>query len=561
MNIWKKIIAWVVTSSLVFAQFSFSYAKAESVTLDEKANIEAEVLRLQGQLFDNTKTYAQKLTKDFKKLTHYEETWNSKIEFEIDEATLWKGFATLDMKNYEVKNAALDSEVSTDMALKTRFQPTYGTGIELDVDSFFSMISKNGEIYTLLKDFNFTVNDENISEVLEAVKKQFEENKYLKFPSDVNSQMVYQYINNFRLDNLLDETQKVLSQPLFQAYQKSGDKYLIAPTKYACDTYFELDKKLNFYNSWYTPKSCSSAVYKSFLKEFLSLGQMYIILGDEKNTFWYESKADGTQVVLTLDYTPQNIVAVDFSVIPDQVKYKNEGFQFSYKKGQSVKAVFNAEAGKYIWGFEAKLDTNNKFVSIDSKVNFDNDFVGNFTLKNQKVSGFYSIKQRGYDYESEDWNYILKNVYGISISWNLKPDNTLEKLNIKSAWVDVKTKWVFFTGKASYENGNYAFQTSSQSEFASFDFGGKWFMSKDMFTIDSEYDFNGVYTWEFNMNYDTSENKNNLDFYFDINQMEDKIVKLIMTNVWTRTYKEDVKIEIPTDFNELDLESLDWMNY
>ena len=44
------------------------------------------------------------------------------------------------------------------------------------------------------------------------------------------------------------------------------------------------------------------------------------------------------------------------------------------------------------------------------------------------------------------------------------------------------------------------------------------------------------------MNYDLSNNKNNLDFYFDVNQLDNKIVKLIMTNIATRTYKEDVKI-------------------
>lgn len=557
MDIWKKIIAWVVTSSLLLAQFSFSYANLESVTPDEKAKVQAEVLRLQWQLFDNTKTYAEKLTQDFKKLTYYEETWDSKIEFEIDEATLWKWFATFDMKNYVVKNTSLDSDISGDISLKTRYQPAYGTGIELDLSSFFSMISKDGEIYTLLKDFDFKVNDENISQILEAVKKQFEENKYLKLPSDVNTQLVYQYINNLRLDTILNETQKVLSQPLFQAYQKSGDKYLLAPTKYACDTYFELDKKLNFYNSWYTPKSCSNTVYKSFLKEFLSLWQMYVIIGDEKNTFWYESKANGTQVVFTIDYTPQNIVATNIAVIPDQTKYKNEGFTFSYVKGQSVKSQFNAEEGKYTVSFDSKLDTNNNIVTLDSKVNFNNDFVWNLAIVDKKISWFYSIKQRWYDYESDDWEYILKNVYGISISWNLKADNTLEKLNIKSAWVDVNTKWVLFTSKMSYENGNYVFDVSSEWVW----FKWKGYVSKELFTLDSEYDFNGVYTWEFNMNYDLSNNKNNLDFYFDVNQLDNKIVKLIMTNIATRTYKEDVKIEIPTDFKELDVENLDWMNY
>jgi hypothetical protein len=35
------------------------------------------------------------------------------------------------------------------------------------------MISKDSEIYLKLKDLNFKVTDENISQVLEAVKKEF----------------------------------------------------------------------------------------------------------------------------------------------------------------------------------------------------------------------------------------------------------------------------------------------------------------------------------------------------------------------------------------------------
>jgi len=131
------------------------------------------------------------------------------------------------------------------------------------------MISKDGEIYALLKNLDFKVNDENISKVLEELKTQFSDNKYLKFPSDENSKVVYEYIKNFSLGNFLLEAESVLSKPLLTTYKKSGNKYLLVPTKYACDTYFELDKKLNFSNSWYTPQTCNESTYKSFVKEFI----------------------------------------------------------------------------------------------------------------------------------------------------------------------------------------------------------------------------------------------------------------------------------------------------
>lgn len=562
MVIAKKIIAWALVTSFLFTHFSFSYANSESITSEEKTKIDAEVLKLQWQLLNNSQNFFQKLTSDFKKITHYEESWDSKIEFEIDQSMLWKWFATLDMKNYAIKNALLDSDISSDVSLKTRFQPTYGTGVELDLSTILSMISKDGDMYTLLKDFNFQVNDDNLKEILEKLKEQFKDNKYLKLPSDPNSQAFYQYINNFRWDTFFLEAQKILSMPLFQAYQKSGDKYLLIPTKFACDTYFELDKKLNFYNSWYTPKTCSQTVYKSFIKEFLSIGQIYLILWEDNNTFWYESKNDETQISFTINYNSENILALDFDITPDQTKFKNEGFHYSYVKWESITSKFNAENGRYIWTLDAKLDSNNHLISLDSKVNFANDFVWSFSIINKKISWFYTIKERWYDYESEDWDYILKNIYGVSISGKLNNDNILEKLNIKAAWVDVQTKEIFLQAKSSYENGNYAFDISSQWMYSTFEMSAVGFMSKEKFKIDSEYNFNEIYTGDFNMDYDTSNNKNNLDVYFDINEIDKKIVKFIVKNVATRNYKEDISIKIPTDFQELDTYELyDLLNY
>ncbi len=549
----KKIIAWVILCSLISTHFSFSYASWESLTTEEKTKIETEILKLQWQLLTHSQTFLEKMTSNFKKLTHYEEKGNSKIEFEMDQSMFGKWFTTLDIKNYTIKNALLDSDISWDISLKTRFQPTYGTWIELDLSTLASMISKDGDIYSLLKDFNFQVNDENIKEILQQVKEKFQDNKYLKLPSDQNSQLGYQYINNFRPDAFLNGAEKIFSQPLLQAYKKSWDKYLLIPTKFACDTYFELDKTLNLYNSWYTPKTCSSSVYKTFLKEFLSMWELYLILWKDNNTFWYTQKKDGTDITLEIVYTSQDIVSTQCIIIPDQKKYKNEWFTFSYKKNDNIKIDFNADSGKMIWKLDAKLDANNHYISLQSKLNFNNDVVWEFQILDKKISWFYTIKERGYDYNSDDWDYILKNIYGVKITGKLNENNTLEKLNIKAAGVDVKTKEVFLKAKTSYENGNYIFDISSVAMLSKFDMKGTGYISQETFTLDSEYNFNEMYTWDFNMNYDTSNNKNNLYFYFDTNEWEKKIIKFLMSNTATRNYKEDIKVEIPSDFVEFDI--------
>lgn len=557
----KKIIAWMVVSTFICTQFSFSYANWEPVTSEDKAKVEKEILALQWQLLNNSQTFLEKMTSDFKKLTHYEEKGDLKLAFEMDQSLFWKWTAQFDMKNYAIKNALLDSDISGDMSLKSSFDSTYGSGVDLDLSTFFSLISKDGEIYALLKDFNFQVNDENIKEITQKIQEQFKDNKYVKLPSDPNSQMMYQYLQGLNTDIFFNQMQDILAKPLLQTYKKSGDKYLLVPTLYACETYFELDKKLNLYNSWYTPKTCSSSVYKAFVKEFIKQGELYLKMSENDTTLGFDTLKDDTTIHMELTYDAKNIQKVDFMITPDQKKYKNEWFQFSYIRNESLQIHLNADSWKIIGMFDGKLDMNNHFQEITSQIK-SKDFNGNFSLKNKKITWFYTLKERGYDYNSDDWAYILKNIYGVKITGDLDDDNSLQKLNLKAVWVDVNSKEVFLKTKASYENGNYAFEISSQTMFSTFDMKGSWYISQEKFALNSEYNSNEMYSGKLNINYDSSNNKNNLDFYFDISEMGKQVAKLTLSNIAVRTYKEDIKIEIPQEFNEFDVtEMWELLNY
>lgn len=56
---------------------------------------------------------------------------------------------------------------------------------------------------------------------------------------------------------------------------------------------------------------------------------------------------------------------------------------------------------------------------------------------------------------SEKFEYKLKNVYWLKITWNTNSLNKLQKLNLQFAWVDVKNKKAILTWKTSFENINY----------------------------------------------------------------------------------------------------------
>lgn len=558
MNTYKKIISWCVISSLFFSYFWFSHASIEakiSLTSDEKWLVEKEILTLQSLLFDTSKSYIETLTHDLKKLTSYEEKGNSKIDISLDENFLWTLQATFDFNNYIVKNNLLDSDISGNISLKTNYQPTYGNGFEWELSTFASLIQKDGEMYALLRDLNFQVNNESISWVLDSLKAQFSKNTYLKIPSDENTKMIFGTLQNLSLEWIFSEWKNIFFQPLLQAYQKSGNTYYLVPTQYACEKYFELEQKLQFSNRWYTPKTCSSTVYQAFVKEFVTMWELYLTLWDGKNTFWYyfTDTYDKTTFDFSFDYSSEYIENVDIIITPDQSKYKDEWFSFHYQRAEFLKSYLNAESGKYTAHFEAELDQNNHFISIDSYINFNKDFVWEMALKNKKLTGFYIIKERGYDYNSENWDYKLKNVYAVAISWKMKEQNILQTLWVKFAGVDIKSKQPFLIGKTSYNNWDYTFSLTSTSDYESFEWKGKGSVSKETFSLQSNFNAMNDYHGKFNMSLDTSSNKNNAHIDLRVNNLDKNIFQFIFNNEAKREYKENIKIEAPSDYQEFDI--------
>jgi uncharacterized membrane protein len=54
--------------------FPLTLADNTSVTAEEKTKVETEVLKLQSNIFNSSKTTLEKLTDEFSKVTNYEES-------------------------------------------------------------------------------------------------------------------------------------------------------------------------------------------------------------------------------------------------------------------------------------------------------------------------------------------------------------------------------------------------------------------------------------------------------------------------------------------------------
>lgn len=567
MKTHKIILSWLLISSLLYSQSNISFANTSMTILssDEKEKIETEILKFQSNLLNSTKKYWEKLSSEFTKLTHYEEKWNMKFQLQVDENLIWKISSQWELKNYTIKNSLLNSDFSGNIGFNLDYTSRQKENTTINMDSFLSFITKDGDIYWLLKDLNFNINNEQWEMISNQIKKIFEENKYIKFPQDANTKMVHDYMNNINASHLYTQAKKILSQPLLTVYKKNQNKYILIPTKHACETYFEWEKILQLSNRWYTPKTCNDTIYKKFISEFIKKSELYLILWETENTLgFYHTDRSNTTIDLSISYQETWINKIDFIMTPEQKKHKNDWFNIHFSHQKYFKIILNAKDIGLFVNFHSELDNNNRFSEINSQIK--SHFVNwNVTLKNNQLSWFYIWKEKTYDFKNG--KEMIKNIYGLKIKWNTSKDNIITKLSIQWVWADLSTKKPFFTIKWNVNGTIFSLFTKINNGTQNMIINGKWSYDTDFFEFNSNYNISTQdfsrntkkYSWNMNIQIDQKNNKNNLYVLFDSKDEIKEIFKIEIDGKAIRNYTNNIEIQAPKDFKEFDIKNLNYM--
>jgi hypothetical protein len=67
---------------------------------------------------------------------------------------------------------------------------------------------------------DFKVTDENLSKILEKLKEEFSDNKYIKFSTQQNSQAFINLVKNFDLNSSFEKAENIMKEPLLTPYSK-----------------------------------------------------------------------------------------------------------------------------------------------------------------------------------------------------------------------------------------------------------------------------------------------------------------------------------------------------
>ncbi len=446
----------------------------ENISATDKKLVEDEIVKLQLNLFNKSVSYFDTLIDDFEKLTNYEDNGDFNMSLNVDHEKVWKIDSTFSFEDYSIKASNFDSE------LKWQINALINASIEgeeefkLKLSWFIDFISKDGNIYMLLEKLNITDKEwtEQIEEYLEKLEQIASENKYIKY-EDKDSKQALEILNSITPAKIISNWKNILSKPMFEAYKKDWDKYLLKPTKYACDTAKELANKFDPFNG----SKCTDGQYKDMLNDLAEVWYLYItIWGNNKIGFSWKAD-DDTKFTWFIVFDDTKILEINAIIIPDQNEYPDEWFELNYKNNNNLYINLYAESWDINYKFNSTLDRNNNFTYIDfvwlTNSKYQN-FEAKILLKNKIITWNISINNSRYDWNTGD--SIPSNTVQINIDWTTNYKNILSTLNIDTTSIDLKDNSKNFTSDFRYKQWEIAFNLHAVDWYtnADLEFYWKW---------------------------------------------------------------------------------------
>jgi len=268
-----QYLDWSISSYLYASQKPLDVSKEEVIptffelTLSEKEKVEKEINKIQWDLQNELSNLVKATIVSYNSMTQYTEKWDISVEMQLEienEFSLWAG---INISDYIVQYQNLDAQFSANIdgfyeiawGFIDEIQATWNTDIQL--------VQKWQDVYLLMKDTEFSTNNEEIELEITPIIKRLNElgqnNTYISYV-DENSAAIYTMLEYFSQDNIQTEINTLFSENLLEAYGKNDSGYLLRPTKHLCDTGKRLTNVFDPFNG----DLCSEWQYENMLEDF-----------------------------------------------------------------------------------------------------------------------------------------------------------------------------------------------------------------------------------------------------------------------------------------------------
>ena len=524
--------------------------ESEKITLssNEQKKVQDKIVKLQLNLLEKWASNLQSIIYDFEKLSNYEEKGNLKMSLNIDQEQIGQLKTNLNLEDYIIKNSNFDSQITWKIDAIIDANLKWQEKLKLEINSLIDYINKDWNMYIMLEKLN--IKDEKVSkkikDFIELLRKIVAKNKYIKF-EDKSSSKVISLLKNLNPKKIFNERKVILSKPMFRAYKKEWEKYLLVPTKHACDIMKNLSSSLESFNS----KRCNDKQYKDLLETIAKWGWEFYIELWENTKLWYYLK--GSEKIEKIEwyiiFSDTNIEKLLANIQPNKEMYPWEWLNLSYERNNYLNMLFYANSWETDIKLKSYLDKNNNFSFMDFSWKTENADA-KLTIKNQKLTGNFEYKHKSYDWNS--WKYVYLYKIEWKINGNTGTENKLKNISLKLKWTDAKTKKVYLTWIYKYHSGKFNTENFYSTEWNQISLIANWNWDSDKKIID-ELNFNlSAKTRKDAYDYNTYKYPWNFEeiFYSNI-KLKNKAIEWI-----TKVYKDSEDIVKINHYGEFEKDYL-----
>lgn len=578
----KAILSYVK----YYFRYNFSWLEAETqksplenIDNVELKKVEQEILNIQNNIFNSWVDFYESIMSELDDLLNVKQTWNMlfEISWNIDWMTDfdWK----IALSNIEAINSWLDSKFSWNLnsVINYRDLLNENENISWVIKTYFDIIA-NEDIYILLKDFWIDLNTnqkevENlISDAKKIIEDVFQNNRYAKIV-DENSKEFNKILNSLTPELVIEQARKTIQKPMLEVDRKIWDKYILKPTRYACDKFFELEGLMWKINPFYRPSTCTDLAFNRFKKTFSDAWEFYMIMWNDENTLWFKINDKSNELkdsIIELKYDKNNINLIKIILTPSDEDYAWQWIWFEYMKNAHINLKIKIEDlfSHYDINFKSTLNNQNKITKANLDFDLNNTTNWSFKFENNLLNWKFSIDSELLNWELNvdnnvlDWSFNMiqywydfntweyKKTWDIIVKINGKASSNLkmENIGINVIWkntndekfLEIDSKMLFNGDKTTFNNDfyfsnpflwSYAWKVNLESEST---------RQKDLFNMEIwiSWDF-----WEINWLLKSDFNKEYWNFeikspnnYIEID--EEYFYNLLMS---TNTYSAQIK--------------------
>jgi len=517
----------------------------------EKADVEKELAKLQNNIVNETNTLIETMIADFKELSQYEEKGDLEMSFNFNSPEVGSINSEFEIKDYVARANQFDSDFSGHVSAMIEASFQGAEEMKFELDSFLDFISKDGNMYILVDKLKTESSDESFNFFTDILKKMEEEGKFIRL-EDAESQAALGFLKS------LPSNADSFNIPMFEAYGKDGNDYLVRPTKEACDMFKEISQVFDPFSG----SECTERQYKKFLNEMEDAGvRMYFRKGNLRTLgIKQEDEFD-----MTVRYNSTRLASVSMIV-------KDLG-TVNYVADSHI--VLDIETETSDIDVDIQLGNASSLESIEATGNMDttySDTTFEFTLKNRDFSGTWNTKSQSIDWENYDWEtggeytYVDSYETNIVVKGGIKRDNSLSSIDMTITGKDLRESNSYYEIAGKYDGLNITASMKAVVEGEEFftlnssGQAGEKFVELDTdFTMNIRalggfYADNTIYMGDIYFLYDGRMDKNNMTLNADIMKdgEEENIIELRMKNTGTRTLRNDIEIEAPTEFTNFE---------